>query len=381
MTTESIIETTAPAVNRVIVVGRLGTVLGRNQKGRREAVTVAASRTRLGGALSRFSILLTTPFGEPYALPIEVAPTTEGAGLLEALEEGAAVAVEGEARLVASYDGRYAAGETDKGRQVRDLQITVTRVRVPAAEEPEGTTAVWLTGTVVEPPRFFRHPEQPSMLLAQSLLEVYIERATSRPGYPGLRRLSRERVEVPVVVSAADAFAGLLYRPGNQVRVEGELARMIETQYGKAVTDAVAGRQAEWEAARAEAKSEEQARFELRRFQRQVRQLTEQARTRVVAGYVEAAGEGAEPIGEDEARALHREFQRRRRERRSTAVARAQIEAAATKIGQGEEEGVEDVEAPIPRPRPRRRGEPEAVIAVAPEHEAAELTVVDGEAY
>lgn len=359
MTTQ-MIETTSD-MNRVIIVGRLGTVMGRGQQGKRASVTVSEGRNALGGELRRFSVLLTSPFGEPYALPIVADPKAPGADMLERCAEGALIVVTGEARLIARYDSRYAQGEADKGRQVRDLQLSVTAMREPAADEPEGTTAVWLTGTVVEPPRFFRHPEQPSMQLAQALLEVYIERATSRPGYPGLRRVSRERIEVPVVVSTADPFAGLLYRPGNRVRVEGELTRLIETQYGKAVADAVAGEQARWATARAEATSEQQARAELQRHRRQVRQLTEQARTRVVAGYVEPADAGAEPIGEEEARRLSREFQRRRRERRSTAVARAQIAAVAASQPADQPLAASDnadaggaPEAPAAR-RPRRR--------------------------
>lgn len=371
MTTQPVGNTT----NKAIIVGRLGTVRGRNNKGKRVETTVNTARTSLGGTLDRFSVQLVSPFGEPYSMDLQVAKNANGVELLETLEEGSLVAVEGILRLVASYDARYARDETDKGRQVRDLQMEVTAVRVPTAEEPEGVTAVWLEGTVIEPPRLLRHPEQPTIQMAASIIELYIEsEASARPGYPGLRRVSRQRIEVPFVVSTADEFAGLLLRPGNRVRVEGELTRLIETQFGAAVRDTIQAATKEWEEKKATLESEEQQRFELRRHRRRVRQLTEQARTKVVVSYAEAAGDDVVAITVDEARDLRRDYDKKRRERRSTAVARAATQARASRIG-GEQPAPSEPAEPR---RPRRRSVEPVVIGEMAEPAAVASEYTNG---
>jgi hypothetical protein len=141
------------------------------------------------------------------------------------------------------------------------------------------------------------------------------------------------------------------------VRVEGELTRIVETQYGKAVTDAVAAQQAAVERLKATTASEEQLRYELRRSRRQVRQLSEQARTRVVASYVEAADAQTVAISQDEARQLAREFQILRRERR-TATARAQVQAKA--------EVTIETPAEVGKVRPRRKSSDGDALHEAP---------------
>jgi hypothetical protein len=209
------------------------------------------------------------------------------------------------------------------------------------------------------------------------VIELYLERAASaRPGYPGLRRMDRQRIEVPVAVSTADSFAGLLYRPGNKVRVEGELARIMETQFGEAVRDAVAARTAEFEEKKAQAEGPDAVNFERRRFRKGVRQLTEQPRTKVVVTYVEAVDETAQPLSLDEARALRRDFQRKLADRKSTATARAITTARAAKIEAPAEAPAEAAPATSEPRRPRRRGAAEA-LAEAPAEALAEAPAVE----
>jgi hypothetical protein len=318
--------------NRAIVVGRLGTQInyrrGEGGKREREEVTTRTSRTTLGMQVSRFFVELETPYGEPFRMPLEVKEFTPGANLLSTLEPGASVAVEGAVRLYADYDGRFAKDDADKGRPIREMRMQVAEVRTPHEDEPAIASAVWLTGTVVEPLRRMRHPQMPSLEFAQVMVEVVInEQAPARPGYPGLKRMLVDRMEIPIFVAVDHPQAELLYRPGNAVQISGELGMMMQRQRGELVDARLSEITATYETVKADAKSEGHVNQLRRDFRRQVRQLTEQPRAMVFASFVEPVGEAA-PLAIEEAAGLLRKFLGVR-EKRGTAAARREIIAIA----------------------------------------------------
>src|SRR5689334_14535 len=74
--------------NKVVIVGVLDTVRQRVHDGERRGetrvvyTTTAERRTPLRGVVDRFSMQLVSPFGEPFALPLELAPGVRGSELL-----------------------------------------------------------------------------------------------------------------------------------------------------------------------------------------------------------------------------------------------------------------------------------------------------------
>jgi hypothetical protein len=167
-------------------------------------------------------------------------------------------------------------------------------------------------------------------------LEVYVEREKiGGAGYPGLRRRMRERLEIPVAILTSDEQAGLLYRPGNRVKVDGELTRWIMEQGGqkvKATTDKV---RQDHEANLTAAKSEEEKRAIVRQYRRQMRALTQQPRTIVLASFVESLSNENEALSLQDAIRMRREFskelrnRRRKRQEQGAKKQKATIEAPA----------------------------------------------------
>lgn len=150
--TTMIDETTT--ANRAIVIGALGALRRRG----REA-TLVSGRTATRGAVGRFALELASPLGDPFALELEVGAGVSGRELLDATAEGGQLAVEGEVLLRASLDPRYARGPDDPRREVRVLALRVHALRTPRDDEPTASSAVWLEGSVAEPPRCIRHAE------------------------------------------------------------------------------------------------------------------------------------------------------------------------------------------------------------------------------
>ena len=161
---------------------------------------------------------LVSPFGEPFALPLELTPGVTGSELLHQATAGQVLVVEGELRQRTSVDWRYARSAQDPGRQVQELKLRLTNVRTPLADEPI-TSAVWLEGSVIEPPRLVRHSEDRSVQLAMTVIEV--AQNGSAAVYPGSRFGFKRQVRLHVGVPVAFSNAALLFKPGNQVRLEG----------------------------------------------------------------------------------------------------------------------------------------------------------------
>ncbi len=176
------------AANKVIVVGMLDTMLvqDRNVKrdkesGRRAMVEVTKKVGRdreRGGRWENLTLQVRSPYGGMFAMKVELEPDVPGVELIAAAEAETLLAFEGILQLKRTFDGRFARdeqdarGRLDRGLPTRALQLYVTRVREPNAEERRASSAVWLEGVVAEPPQVSRHPELPSMQLAGTILRV-----------------------------------------------------------------------------------------------------------------------------------------------------------------------------------------------------------------
>lgn len=178
---------------------------------------------------------------------------------------------------------------------------------------------MWLAGVVLEPPQVTRHPELPTVQLAGTILRVACERAAS---YPGLPAVTAEAVEVNVSVPTSHREAELLYRPGNVVRVVGQIDCKVERQGGESVAAKLAALDAEWAERRAALAGKPQ---ELRAaegdYRRMRRRFEEAARVYVLAGHVELIS--GEPVALDDTYELRRAFVAERRRRQDERRARA----------------------------------------------------------
>lgn len=265
--------------NRVIVIGALDAV----REGKKE-VAVSDGRNRTGGLLDRFTLQLTSPYGEAFALPLTATGGVRGLELLEQATIGQTVVVEGIARLYLDIDQRYATQPDDRGRSYREMRLSVSAVRERRDDEPVVGSFVWLDGIVAEPPRVIRHPNVPDLELATTLLTVEVAEKTS---YPGSRMLMRSTYQVPVMIPLTDPQAGLLYKQGNHIRVEGQFDRTIVPQRGQAVNvrlaELDAAFQTEVESLRGQVKIDAE-----RRYRRNRRNLMEAPRATVLIGFLEA---------------------------------------------------------------------------------------------
>ncbi|HWQ14607.1 MAG TPA: hypothetical protein VNL77_17555, partial [Roseiflexaceae bacterium] len=226
--------------NRVLVIGTLDTIRDRGKQ-----VIAREQRNERRGKMERLALQVRSPYGGTFLLPLDVAPSIKGGELLITAKPGTPLALEGEIQLVKRFDRRFAEGVEDDGREVREMYLHVMAIRKPGQDEMYGTSAVWLTGMVAEPPRFVRHPELPDILLASTVLDVTMERPSP---ITHSRAVTVERMRVRVAVPVDHQHATLLYRPGNTVVIEGQVDCIMETQGGAAVEAQVEKLRADWEA-------------------------------------------------------------------------------------------------------------------------------------
>ncbi len=386
--------TTSPA-NKVIVIGMLDTMLVRERGARRSAEgrakMVAVTRREgrehgRGGRWENLTLQVRSPYGGMFAMPIEIEPNIPGAELLQSAAADTMLAIEGSLQLKQTFDGRYATdtkdarGRTDRSRPTRELQLLVSCVREPNAQEHRASSAVWLEGEIAEPPQISRHPDLPSIQLAGSILRVSFGRPAD---FPGIAATIQETVDANIAIPTSHADAEKLYRQGNTVRVIGQLDCRMEFQGGEAVRLKLAEIDAEW-AERKEALAGKLG--ELRRaesgYLRQRQRFEAAPRLYVLAGHIELL-EG-EPMALADTFEARRDFVRNRRQQQAvrrtrTAADRADRAPSITVrppaaessaelpiIGMVADVGI-DVAAGTTRPgKPRRRaGEvtPDAVIS------------------
>jgi len=354
-------EITTNTANKVIVVGMLDTMLVRDRGEKRDRrggrdqmieVTRKAGRTRgTGGRWETLTLQVRSPYGGMFAMPIAIEPNTPGAALLESATVDTMLAIEGSLQLKQTFDGRYmtdakdARGRTDRGRPTRELQLLISCLREPDAQERRASSAVWLEGEVAEPPRISRHPELPSIQLAGTILRVSFGRPAD---FPGIAATIQETVDVNIAIPTSHGDAEKLYRQGNLVRIVGQLDCRMEEQGGEAVRLKLAAVDAEW----AERKAELAGKAgELRRAEAaylRARQRFEVApRLYVLTGGAELlAGEVTNIEATYQAR---RDFVRSRRQQQDARRARALAERAG-RAGVTVEIQAADRSAEIPIP-------------------------------
>lgn len=339
MTTDS----TANTTNKVIVIGMLDTMLVRDRgvqgdkhdrRGGRDQmiqVTRKAGRTRgTGGRWENLTLQVRSPYGGMFAMPIEIEPNVPGAELLVSATADTMLAIEGSLQLRQTFDGRYATdardarGRTDRGRPTRELQLLVSCVREPNAQEHRAASAVWLEGEVAEPPQISRHPELPSIQLAGTILRVSFGRPAD---FPGIAATIQETVDVNIAIPTSHPDAEKLYRQGNVVRVVGQLDCRMEEQGGEAVRLKLAAIDAEWAERKVELAGKP---GELRRAEAaylRVRQRFETApRLYVLIGGAELIA--GELLTLEETFQARREFVRNRRQQQDARRARTLVERA-----------------------------------------------------
>jgi hypothetical protein len=333
-------EITTNTANKVIVVGMLDTMLVRDRGDKRDRrggrdqvieVTRKAGRTRgTGGRWENLRLQVRSPYGGMFAMPIEIEPNVPGAELLESATADTMLAIEGSLQLRQTFDRRYATdakdahGRTDRGRPMRELQLLVSCLREPDAQERRASSAVWVEGEVAEPPLISRHPDLPSIQLASTILSVSFGRPAD---FPGIAATIQETVDVNIAIPTSHGDAEKLYRQGNIVRVVGQLDCRMEEQGGEAVRIKLAAIDADWAERRTELTGKA---GELRRAEAaylRVRQRFEAApRLYVLTGGAELlAGEVTNIEATYQAR---REFVRNRRQQQDARRARTLAERA-----------------------------------------------------
>lgn len=331
------------SVNYAVIVG----VLEINPRGRNR-------RSALRATITEASMQLVTPFGEPFALPLTLAGVVENSTKLVA---GRRVAIEGQVRMERGFDRRYAHEDDARGVQTRAMQFIVQRVRDASEAEPSGASFVSLIGSVLDPPQFVNHPQLPTVRLALVRLGITQERPTP---YPGSQIVRQDRHQVTVAVAVDDEHAGLLYRPGNRVRIQGELDCVLVERQGRSDEEAAAIQRVrlQWEETRRQLRADpgllrENPRAEEQAYGRylgQLRRLRDTPSWRVLAGHIEPAGE-AEPISQGQARRLRQQWSRAQGRGRAAEPAPEAVPEVGSDASAAQDE---IAQPPLPR-RPRRQ--------------------------
>jgi len=200
-------QTTTRSPNRATISGTVLPDLGGPQ------------RSSLGAPVTQIQLQVLTPFGEPFALPVQLAGEAEQQYRLRRGQSRNLV-VTGQVRLSAQYDGRYARPDDVMGERVQRMELVAQTVRLLGPEETVGASIVELEGTVVGQPIPRSHPHLPT----QDCIEVTLACAVPHTVTVGGSSLSRTlRYRVRLAVPRRARGARYLYVPGNRVRVRGEL--------------------------------------------------------------------------------------------------------------------------------------------------------------
>jgi hypothetical protein len=264
-----------PCLNRVVAVG----VLDRQMLGGREQLRVA-HRNPLSGASEQIVLQVPSPFGQSYALTLQLDEHTAGIAELASVQAGMPVAVHGRLLCEQRLDLRFPA-VAGSLRRLGELTIAAQAFRLAEPGEQAGCD-VQLRGIVQAAPRVVRHPVRHSVLLATTTLLVPEEHWRA-----GMRSRIVASDRIALVVPLHHPHAPRLLRPGNLVVVEGMLERVVVQLHGEDIVQAQAALDRTWQARRAAIGSTDALRELDRQHSRQRRRLGEAIRSRVVVGYVE----------------------------------------------------------------------------------------------
>jgi hypothetical protein len=267
-----------------------------------QAQTHVTRRNPLQGVSEQFVLQIPMPLGSTCALPVEIGRETAGYAVIAAARPGQRLRIDG-SLIWEERDAPSRRSAADALRRSSDLTVQVSSVVAADEQLPIGSD-VRLSGRVLGSPRFARHPQRPSLLLATTFLRITGELRSSAN-----RAILEIEERVPIAVPVQHAGASALLRPGNLVAVDGMLERVTLPIRGADVDQAVGALDADWERCRQAIRDSEELERAERRYRQRRRWLSRVVRTRVLVGFVDLL-EGA-PAGVREAQRARRASLRR----------------------------------------------------------------------
>ncbi|HEU4323114.1 MAG TPA: hypothetical protein VFS21_08170 [Roseiflexaceae bacterium] len=249
------------------------------------------TRNDLGAQVTELEIQVLTPYGQAFALPVALAATAQEQWELRK-RLSRRVVVEGAVQLSVEHDQRYANDDDMYGPRVRRMELMPAIVRPVGPDEPLGASAVILEGTVVGLPKRRLHSELSGVRYAEVLLRCTTKRTVALGGITVTSEMP-QLVRVAVVQGTRDC--GILYHPGNKVRVTGSLDCILVRWMPEGAEDSAAFQQvkAEWDGARSyfEERNVRRLGRERERYYDKVRGLELTPRWHVLASEIEGIGE------------------------------------------------------------------------------------------
>lgn len=381
--------------NKAIVFGIVDTRQQRERDRKKGGAPEAAVRRFRNPALGEtytVKLQVASPYGNTFALAVEVNAGIAGAEHLPTARPGDVLVLEGHLVRTEEVDDRFANfGEEEPidGIHYRDVAFKVSSLRPRAEQDPASTgSSVWVEGEVIEPPAILRHPQRSEILFARMRLRVKTAlRTCENPLFPAVE----QTCEMTVIIPVENEGAGYLYRRGNRVRLRGVLERMPLRQAGVEVRDRLDELDAAWRTKQAEILDDARAlRAEGMRYLRERERLERSPRTMVLVAEVQPL-EGAELIDLETARRDRDAYTSAQRQARAARIERGN----GRRMAQQAERPAPDAEvapagevAPEPervRPPRRRRpvvtpqggeADPAAAMGVSPEAAPGEEAVI-----
>lgn len=401
--------------NRVVIYGYVDEQYRRENKKRKDELVekkkrepepdIRSFRNPAGGNDYSVGIQVIGPYGDTYKLILDVGHV-EGSELLTTVRPGQGVVVTGSLSRVRTVDRRFSDYEADElieGIVYRDTQVETMKIRLRTDDDPAGSGSnVAIEGEVVQPPSFFRHPDDPEIELARIVVRTRTQPRVDADGIIVAAMSSETMVVIPVDHDAV----GLLYKRGNRVRIRGALDRIALRQANRTlVRDRLNELEESFEDTRAGLFSKElndksrndQLNYEGNRYLRERDRVSRVGHTVVVAVEVSGIpGAGAVAISREEAQADRNQFvteqrngwkarqaeRQRRRQRNQTHLAAAQDQHANGAGDLGDHESAtpvtdEAAATPITESLTHRRKRPGSKDSTLIEVDA--LTVVEAE--
>lgn len=365
--------------NKAIVFGIVD-ARWQNAKDRKKGLPPEAAIRRFRnpalGETYTVKLQLASPYGNSFALSVEVNAGVAGAEHLTAARPGDVLVLEGHLVRTEAVDDRFASygeEELSDGIHYRDVSFKVSSLRPRAEKDPASAgSSVWVEGTVVEPPAIFRHPQHPEILFARMRLRA---KTPLQTGDSALFPVLEQTCEMTVIVPTENEDAGYLYRRGNQVRIRGVLERLPLRQGGTEVRDRLGELDAAWRAKQAELQGDARAlRAEGQQHLRERERLERSPRTMVLAAEVQPLN-GAEPLDLEAARKERDAYTSQQRQARAARIERSNGRRRALMAADPEQvvEAAPEGEPVQERVRPPRRRRP----TVSPKaDESVEATMV-----
>src|SRR5262245_5239684 len=122
--------TTETRINVVTAVGMLDTQLRRKQE-----QTVTQQWNGLQGRIDQIALQLSSPFGVPFVLMVELAGPVAGRELLGEVPAGTLLSISGELEWQMTIDPRYALDATERGRRASEIRFRARTITLASADD------------------------------------------------------------------------------------------------------------------------------------------------------------------------------------------------------------------------------------------------------